>query len=165
MCDMKPHAAVEVRGQLTPIASSLPGCDVSWPREELHRRIDARVEQMFAAGLVEEVRGLLATYGTLSRTAVQAVGYREVIEYLSGQGTGDRGQGTGDRKHQPALLAECIERVEARTRQFARRQETWFRALSECTFVPMQSDVGPSRVAKMIVDLGAARIPHRPQSS
>ena len=38
---------------------------LSWPREELHRRIDARVEQMFAAGLVEEVRGLMAKYGTL----------------------------------------------------------------------------------------------------
>src|SRR5438874_673528 len=48
---------------------------LSWPREELHRRIDARVEQMFAAGLVDEVRGLLARYGTLSRTAMQAVGY------------------------------------------------------------------------------------------
>src|SRR6185436_4581831 len=50
---------------------------LSWPRDELHRRIDARVEKMFAAGLVEEVRGLLAKHGTFSRTALQAVGYRE----------------------------------------------------------------------------------------
>ena len=54
------------------------------------------VEQMFAAGLVDEVHGLLETHGTLSRTALQAVGYREVIEFLREQGSGDREQGTGN---------------------------------------------------------------------
>ena len=129
---------------------------LSWPREELHHRIDARVEQMFAAGLVEEVRTLLTKYGTLSRTAMQAVGYREVIEYLQG-----REPRSGDveavlstehsvlRTQSPPVasappgplaptLAPTIARVKARTRQFARRQETWFRSLSECTLVPMQ---------------------------
>ena len=43
---------------------------------------------MFAAGLVEEVRGLLAKYGTLSRTAFQAVGYREIIDYLEADQSG-----------------------------------------------------------------------------
>lgn len=102
---------------------------LSWPREELHRRIDARVESMFAGGLVEEVRGLLAKYGTLSRTAIQAVGYREVVEGL---------QNSECRIQNAEGLKDCIERVKARTRQFARRQETWFRSLSECRFVPMQ---------------------------
>jgi len=64
-------------------ASSANVFVLSWPRDELHRRIDTRVEQMFATGLVEEVRGLLSRYGTLGRTAMQAVGYREVIEYVS----------------------------------------------------------------------------------
>src|SRR4029079_10985647 len=66
-------------------ASAVKVFVLSWPRDELHRRIDARVEQMFAAGLVEEVRRLLNQYGELSRTAMQAVGYREVIDYLSGE--------------------------------------------------------------------------------
>jgi tRNA dimethylallyltransferase len=123
---------------------------LSWAREVLHRRIDARVEQMFAAGLVEEVRRLLAEYGTLSRTAVQAVGYREVIEYLRGQGAGDRGQETGDNSQRRELVRNCIERVKTRTRQFARRQETWFRALSECTFMPMDDKFNASDVAKQI---------------
>src|SRR5437762_1867394 len=61
---------------------------LSWPREELHVRIDARVEAMFAAGLVDEVRGLVAKYGSLSRTASQAVGYREVMEYLQAESEG-----------------------------------------------------------------------------
>jgi tRNA dimethylallyltransferase len=143
---------------------------LSWPRDELHRRIDARVEQMFAAGLVEEVQRLLAKYGSLSRTAMQAVGYREVIEYLRGQGTGNGGRGIGRNSEfrmensepatqrpapSPANLSACIDRVKARTRQFARRQETWFRALSECTFVPMQAGISPGQVAESIMALAA----------
>jgi len=124
---------------------------LSWPREELHRRIDARVEQMFAEGLVEEVQALLAKYGALSRTAQQAVGYREVVEYLRGE----RSEGS-DQHSEGKSLAECIERVKARTRQFARRQETWFRALSECTFVPMTGEE-PARVAECVLGLERAR--------
>ena len=112
-----------------------------WPREELHRRIDARVDQMFALGLVDEVRGLLSRHGPLSRTALQAVGYREVSEYLQ----------TGE-----ISLSDCIERVKARTRQFARRQETWFRSLSECRFIAQDSDQSPADAAESILALAAA---------
>ena len=133
---------------------------LAWPREELHRRIDARVDQMFAAGLVEEVRSLLARYGTLSRTAVQAVGYQEVIEYLESESSKFKVQGSKSERStlnfepgtlNPLCLADCISRVKARTRQFARRQETWFRSLSECQFVPMQQGVPPESVADKIV--------------
>src|SRR5436190_13031148 len=75
---------------------------LAWPREELHRRIDARVEQMFAAGLVEEVRGLVARYGALSRTAVQAVGYREVLDYLQSRDQWSRGAAEG------SGIADCV---------------------------------------------------------
>lgn len=92
---------------------------LGWPRDELHRRIDARVERMFALGLVTEVRDLLARYGSLSRTASQAVGYREAIRHVQGQRD----------------LPDTIEAVKSRTRQFARRQETWFRSLSECRWI------------------------------
>lgn len=123
---------------------------LSWPREELHHRIDARVEQMFVAGLVDEVRDLLSKCGMLSRTAVQAVGYREVIECLREQETGDRAQGSES-------LKKCVERVKARTRQFARRQETWFRALSECTFVPIGDGISAAAVTKQISEAAAVR--------
>jgi len=56
---------------------------------------------------------------------------------------------------EPALAA-CIDRVKARTRQFARRQETWFRSLSECTLVPMQTERAPAEVAEQIVSLAAS---------
>ena len=114
---------------------------LSWPREELHHRIDARVDAMFAAGLVEEVRRLVANYGSLSRTASQAVGYREVMEYLAASGT------------QSNSLSTCIDLVKARTRQFARRQETWFRGLPECTFVPQSADMSPAEIASNILHL------------
>lgn len=114
---------------------------LQWPRNELHRRIEQRVDQMFADGLVDEVRGLLAKYGTLSRTASQAVGYREVLEHLQAG----------------VPLSETIEKVKARTRQFARRQETWFRGLSECTFVPLTESDSPQKVADQVAELGLSR--------
>lgn len=113
---------------------------LGWLREELHRRIDERVELMFAAGFVDEVRGILARHRALSRTAAQAVGYREVIDHL---------QGRSD-------LAATIVAVKARTRQFARRQETWFRSLTECRFVPQHEGEADATVAQRILQLAGA---------
>ncbi len=115
---------------------------LDWPRDILHQRINARVEQMFANGLIDEVRGIVARYGSLSRTAAQAVGYREVIDYLAAGETN---------------RTECIERVQARTRQFARRQITWFNSLSECTFVPQREDASPAERAEEIFVAAANR--------
>ncbi len=111
---------------------------LQWPRDVLHRRIDARVGRMFALGLVQEVQRLLDRHGTLSRTAAQAVGYREVIAQLHGEQN----------------LTETIELVKFRTHQFARRQETWFRSLSECRPVPQEDHLTPPEVAKRIAALG-----------
>jgi tRNA dimethylallyltransferase len=108
---------------------------LDWPREALYARIDARVDAMFAAGLVGEVRGLLATGKPLGRTAGQALGYREVLEHLEGQ----RG------------LDETIALVKTRTRQFAKRQLTWFRSLSECRWVAMTDADEPEQTAQKIV--------------
>jgi tRNA dimethylallyltransferase len=55
-----------------------------------------------------------------------------------------------------AALAACIERVKARTRQFARRQETWFRSLSECRFVEMHAGQSAANVAGTIQALASA---------
>jgi len=110
---------------------------LEWPRPLLHERIALRVQHMFDQGLVDEVRRLLVKYTALSRTAAQAVGYREVIEHLRGE-------------HD---LATTIQRVIFRTRQFARRQETWFRSLSECRRVPDITSLSPAAVAQRILEL------------
>ncbi|KAA5540032.1 tRNA (adenosine(37)-N6)-dimethylallyltransferase MiaA [Roseiconus nitratireducens] len=98
-----------------------------WPRPTLHQRINQRVDHMFEAGLIDEVKGLLEDYGQLSRTACQAVGYREVLQWLSSESSDQD---------------ELKELVAAHTRQLARRQETWFRSFSEVTPIDMNSDNG-----------------------
>lgn len=108
---------------------------LDWPRDELCLRIDRRVEAMFAEGLVDEVRGLLAQPKLLSKTARQAVGYREVIEYLEGR----------------CLLDDAINSVRQHTRQLAKRQNTWFRSLSECRPIAISGELNAAAVADRIV--------------
>ena len=86
------------------------------PRAELYERINRRVERMFADGLVEEVRALRALARPLSREAGQALGYREVLAHLDGA----------------VSLAETVALVQTHSRQFAKRQITWFRHLPNC---------------------------------
>ncbi len=108
------------------------------PKAELQERIDRRVEAMFAVGLVEEVRRLLADPLGLSKTARQAVGYAEVIDYYGAKQD----------------LAATVELVKIHTRQLAKRQATWFRSLSECRFVNVAGDVAPQAVAEQVFELG-----------
>jgi len=111
---------------------------------DLDRRIESRVESMFSAGLVMEVLGLKSAGRKLGRTARQAVGYREVIDYLAGQCT----------------LDETITRVKTRTRRFAKRQKTWFRSLDECRFVRVGADAAASDAVEAM--LGQAEDPLPP---
>jgi tRNA dimethylallyltransferase len=87
------------------------------PRPELYARINRRVEDMFAAGLVDEVRRLRSLGRPLSREASQALGYKEVLAHLDGERD----------------LAATIEWVKTRSRNFAKRQITWFRHLPGLT--------------------------------
>lgn len=78
------------------------------PREELVERIDARVEAMMKAGLLEEVRSLLPFK---TNNALQTVGYTELIDHLEGRCT----------------LEKAVEQIKIHTRQYAKRQMTWFK--------------------------------------
>ncbi|MEC7564941.1 MAG: tRNA (adenosine(37)-N6)-dimethylallyltransferase MiaA [Planctomycetota bacterium] len=109
---------------------------LSWPRPQLHQRIERRVEQMFEDGFVQEVVNLQEKYKQLGRTAAQAVGYCEVLEYLSDECT----------------LAEAVEQVKVRTRRFARRQETWLRGFSECKWIAMTEPVREADVVNRILE-------------
>ncbi len=80
-------------------------------RADLYRRIDRRVDQMLADGLVEEVRTLLATGIPRTATCLQAIGYKELIAYLDGAET----------------LDQAREAIARGTRRYAKRQRTWFR--------------------------------------
>lgn len=88
------------------------------PRRILHDRITERVQQMFRDGLIDEVRGLLARYGTLSKQAGQAIGYREVIAWLATLEPG---------RTEAHDIAPLVAEIDIHTRQFAKRQETWLK--------------------------------------
>lgn len=80
-----------------------------WDRDRLDERIAARYDRQMADGFLDEVRSLAA--GAISRTASQALGYKELLAYVRGE----------------ASLEDALELAVVRTRRFARRQERWFR--------------------------------------
>lgn len=107
------------------------------PRAWLHQRINSRVEQMISVGWVDEVRRLLERDRPLSRTARQAVGYQELIAHLRGESS----------------LADAVERIQIRTRQFAKRQHTWFRHLVECRAILITGTETPAMLADRVLSL------------
>jgi tRNA dimethylallyltransferase len=93
-----------------PIPETLPtshGIVLEWERGELHQRIEQRTKAMFQAGVIDEVEHA----GALGPTAEQVLGYREIHAHLRGETSRD----------------ECQRLVTVATRQYAKRQETWFR--------------------------------------
>jgi tRNA dimethylallyltransferase len=86
------------------------------PRPQLYERINRRVEEMIAAGWLDEVRRLHELPSLLSREASKALGYAELIAHHDGRAT----------------LASAVERIQMRSRQFAKRQLTWFRQIPQC---------------------------------
>lgn len=113
-------------------------CWLEPPRDWLYQRIDARVEQMFAEGLLDEAQGVLIDVTsrgeTLSHTARQAIGYRETWDWLE--------------QPERGTVAELITQIQTNTRQFAKRQHTWFRHLEELTAI----EVGPAYTVEQIAD-------------
>jgi tRNA dimethylallyltransferase len=90
-----------------------------WEKEALNRRINTRVKAMMQAGWLEEVRGLLDRYGTLSRTAAEATGYAELIAQVQGR----------------MKLDDAVEQIKIATRQLARKQMKWFRRFANTQWI------------------------------
>jgi tRNA dimethylallyltransferase len=109
-------------------------------RDDLRHRIAVRVHRMFERGLIDEVRGLLARPGGLSHTASQALAYREVIDHLAGR----------------MDLDETVRRTIDHTRQFAKRQGTWFRTFTQVRWAEVAPDDTAEAVAARLADELAA---------
>lgn len=101
---------------------------------DLRTRINTRVDEMFAHGLVEETRRLLKHGLEQNKTAMQAIGYRQVVEYLRGERS----------------LAETIELVKIKTRQYAKRQGTWFRKYASAEWIELKANDSTESVAGAI---------------
>ena len=104
-------------------------------RDELYRRIDGRVDSMFRKGLVREARGLFKK--KLSVTAHQAIGYRELFDHFEGRIT----------------LKEAKEQIKQNTRNFAKRQITWFKRESRIRWFDSTDENCAREIAKMAAEL------------
>lgn len=100
------------------------------PREELNKRINARVYDMMQQGLLEEVKSLVS-YKHLN--ALQTVGYREIFEHLDGH----------------ISITDAVEEIKSNTRQYAKRQMTWFKKDTEVNWFDVTT-INISSIEKLI---------------
>lgn len=108
---------------------------LSPPRDWLYDRINRRVDQMMETGLLEEVRRLSELPQGVSQTARQALGYKELFDYLEGT----------------ISLDTAVEVIQTRTRQFAKRQHTWYRNLIECHEIPINAEDSAKTILSRIL--------------
>jgi tRNA dimethylallyltransferase len=104
---------------------------VARDRDVLNRRINARVKAMFAAGLVDEVRGLAAHPKGLSMEAASAVGYRQLLDHFAGQCT----------------LEEAMEMIKIQTRHLAKLQRTWLKRFTNTTWLEVKEEQAAAELA------------------
>jgi tRNA dimethylallyltransferase len=107
---------------------------------DLRERINARVDEMFRRGLVAETEQLLKRGLAENKTAMQALGYRQVVEHLRGERS----------------LAETVELVKIRTRQFAKRQMTWFKKQAQPKWIHLEAgNRNDDAVTKILMSVAA----------
>ena len=98
---------------------------INMPREILYDRINRRVDIMIEKGLIDEVSSLYEKYGESMLTSMQAIGYKEVVEFLKGNCTKE----------------EMIEKIKMETRRYAKRQLTWFRKIENIQWLDGLNDI------------------------
>ena len=97
---------------------------LKWDREKLYERINKRVDIMLEQGLIEEVKGVCEKYNKFP-TAMQGLGYKEVIEYLENKTTKE----------------EMIKKIKQETRRYAKRQMTWFKKNKQTIWLNAEDEI------------------------
>jgi len=105
-------------------------------REKLYQKINERVDKMIDAGLVDEVKTLLSKGYNRKLTSMQALGYKEMIDHLEGK----------------MPLKETIDLMKQKTRNFARRQMTWFRRFDGVKWFGSEIAIRPEKIREYIVN-------------
>jgi len=124
-------------------SKSLPApCDslivaLNRPREELYERINRRVDIMMEMGLLDEVKALYAEGIQHTPTASQAIGYKELFDYLGGQGD----------------LQAAIDAIKQRSRRYAKRQLTWLRRDDTIYWKDISVFMNPREASQWVLDL------------
>lgn len=109
-----------------------------WPRDILYKNIEARVDEMISAGLVDEVKNILSMGFPESLNALNTVGYKEIISYLKNE----------------IPLERAVELIKRNTRRYSKRQLTWFRNDAEMNWIEVSSAVDlDSAAVKILNDL------------
>ena len=98
--------------------------ELKWDRQELYERINKRVDIMIEQGLIDEVKEIYQKYQSFP-TAMQGLGYKEVVEYLEGKISKD----------------DMIEKIKQETRRYAKRQLTWFRKNKQTIWLDAQDKI------------------------
>lgn len=114
----------------------VPIIGLTMERQALYARIEARVDRMMADGLLQEVQGLLDAGYDPSLTSMQALGYKELIGYLRGE----------------ISLPQAVEKIKQRTRNFAKRQLTWFRREKQIHWIERTAEQSPAQLADLVED-------------
>ena len=109
----KTKTQVEIESKKNGIKYDYRVFAIDMPRDVLYERINKRVDLMLENGLIEEVKNIYEKYGKELITSIQAIGYKEVIEYLEGRYSKE----------------EMIEKIKMETRRYAKRQITWFKKI------------------------------------
>ena len=99
-------------------------------RKDLYARINKRVENMLEMGLIDEIKGLLASGIPENATAMQAIGYKEFVDTLAGR----------------TILQSATEQVQQSSRRYAKRQLTWFRRNDRVQWITRQPDTPASEI-------------------
>lgn len=120
----KPISLWQREGDYQPFPMKFVKIGLNLPRERLYRRIDARVQEMMAQGLLEEVKGLRRKGFSPGLKALRTVGYQELFAYLDGK----------------MDLVTATEKIKQNTRQYAKRQLTWFRKDKEITWLDADAE-------------------------
>lgn len=119
------------RWETEPEASPVFFAGLERDPEDLKRRIDLRVDEMFALGLEAETRRLLGLGLEANRSAMQAIGYHQVVDYLR-----------GGLSHE-----DTIALIKQRTRKYAKRQMTWFRRQARVQWFPVGPEESLEKIA------------------
>ncbi len=109
---------------------------INRPKDDLRKRIDDRVENMFKAGLVGEVMELKNNFNGLSKQARQALGYNETLQCLNNEIT----------------LDEAKENIKRNTKKFAKRQLTWFKSFDNALWISPGNDQDCEKTGDQILD-------------
>lgn len=137
ICILTGKPMSELEGQAKPFEIASLKIGITMQRQQLYRAIESRVDLMIESGLVEEVRSLIERSYRRSQVLQTTLGYRELIYHLEGK----------------IRLDQAIDLIKTRTRQFAKRQMTWFRKETDIHWIDITDQPDPKAVSKLICSL------------